>query len=65
MVQHGGDPAFEASAAIGTGDLDRAGRILREGIEIADLREGDDTLTSLWEQAFPGKALPYRYDFRM
>ncbi len=46
---------LEASAAIGTGDLDRAGRILREGIEIADLREGDDTLTSLWEQAGGGR----------
>jgi Domain of unknown function (DUF5107) len=55
----------EASAALGAGELDRARLILLDGIEIADLREGDETLTSLWEQAFPGEALPYMYDFRM
>ncbi|GAB2527771.1 DUF5107 domain-containing protein [Paramicrobacterium agarici] len=42
-----------------------AGRMLREGIEIANLREGDETVSDLWSRVIPDEPLPADYDFRM
>ncbi|GAB3614136.1 DUF5107 domain-containing protein [Humibacter ginsengisoli] len=39
----------EAAAALAVGDLDRCARLLDEGIEIADLKEGETSLDGLWE----------------
>ncbi|WP_166982619.1 DUF5107 domain-containing protein [Paramicrobacterium fandaimingii] len=44
---------------------DEAGRMLREGIEIANLREGDERVSDLWVRVFPDEPLPAVYDFRM
>jgi hypothetical protein len=37
-----------ARAALGAGDLARCGDLLRAGVEVPDLREGDDALHDLW-----------------
>ncbi|MGV9264205.1 DUF5107 domain-containing protein [Kitasatospora sp. NPDC003701] len=62
----------EARAALDSGDTERCGRILREGIELADVREGEGSLHELWfahqratGSAEPGLPLPRAYDFRM
>lgn len=39
---------LEAQAALGAGDLERCGRVIGGGIEIADLREGEGSLHELW-----------------
>jgi hypothetical protein len=38
----------EAASALAVGDLDRCARLLDEGIEIADLKEGETSLDGLW-----------------
>jgi hypothetical protein len=38
----------EAWAALEVGELDRAGRLLADGIGVADLREGERSLDELW-----------------
>ena len=38
----------EARAALATGDIDRCGRLLAEGIELPDVREGEGALHELW-----------------
>jgi hypothetical protein len=37
-----------ARAALDTGDLETVERILLGGVELSDLREGEDVLTELW-----------------
>jgi hypothetical protein len=39
----------EAEAALAAGGLERCGRLLDEGIEIADLKEGETSLDGLWD----------------
>lgn len=59
----------EAWAAAGTGQAARARRLLADGIEIADLREGERSFDALWTTlaAVDGdrSPLPPHYDFRM
>ena len=60
----------EARAAVLVGDASRAGRILEgAGLEVPDLREGEDSLADLWldYQRLRGTSdpLPASYDFRM
>ena len=38
----------EIRAALLTGDLDRAGRILAEGVVLPDVREGEPALHEVW-----------------
>lgn len=40
--------AMEARAAVDTGQLERARSIVEAGLEVADLREGEDLLDQLW-----------------
>jgi hypothetical protein len=47
---HGRVRLLAARAALASGDVDRAGRLLDEGIEVADLREGELALHSLWRE---------------
>ncbi|MFI6817036.1 DUF5107 domain-containing protein [Nonomuraea sp. NPDC050328] len=39
---------LEAEAALAHGELDRVGELLARGMEIANLREGEDSLDALW-----------------
>jgi tetratricopeptide (TPR) repeat protein len=64
---------LEARAAVLHGDVGRAESILASGLEIADLREGEVSLSDLWlavHRAPPGAAgarpeVPFVYDFRL
>jgi hypothetical protein len=64
---------LEARAAVLHGDVGRAKAILAGGLEIADLREGEVSLSDLWlavHRAPPGAAgdrpeVPFVYDFRL
>ncbi|WP_344841597.1 hypothetical protein [Nonomuraea dietziae] len=63
---HGRIRLLEARAALAAGERDRTGRILRDGLVVPDLREGEDALDELWF-AYHGEErdLPADYDFRM
>ena len=64
---------LEAWAAVLHGDVGRAESILADGLEVADLREGEVSLSDLWlavHRAAPGAAgaqpdVPFVYDFRL
>lgn len=62
---------LEVRAALDHGDLDRAGRLLDGPLVVADLQEGEDSLSSLWADLHarrgttPAPDLPARLDFRM
>jgi tetratricopeptide (TPR) repeat protein len=64
---------LEAWAAVLHGDVRLAESILERGLEVADLREGDASLSDLWllvHRAPPGPAsgkpdVPFIYDFRL
>ena len=56
---------LEGWAAHGAGDAARAQAVLNEGLEVADLREGERSLDQLWTAVFPGTAVPAGIDFRM
>ncbi|HET8600605.1 MAG TPA: DUF5107 domain-containing protein [Segeticoccus sp.] len=77
--QHGRVRLLQASAAGQTGDWEQVRRILAEGLEVADLREADHSLSDLWDAyraaekdgtqrssagALP-EEVPAEYDFRM
>ncbi len=42
-----------------------AAAILRNGVEIPDLREGEDAIAALWEEVCPGEPVPAAYQFGM
>ncbi|MEO7147500.1 MAG: DUF5107 domain-containing protein [Terrimesophilobacter sp.] len=54
-----------AQALARTGRPGSAAQLLREGIEIPDLREGRNSLASLWADVCPGEQLPREYEFGM
>jgi Domain of unknown function (DUF5107) len=64
---------LQAWAAVLSGDARLAESILESGLEIADLREGEDSLSDLWlavHTAPPGRTsdppdVPFIYDFRL
>ncbi len=56
---------LEARAALASGDVERVRRILRGGVVIPDVREGETALSDLWTQVFPDIPVPSDYDFRM
>ncbi|MFD7332710.1 hypothetical protein [Streptomyces sp. NPDC059872] len=67
---------LEARAALETGDTTRCGRILDDGLDVPNLREGDTSLSDLWNAwrrataesgpvPDPSGTLPHRYDFVM
>lgn len=66
----------QARAALAAGDLSTVAAVLRTGIEIADIREGETSLTAFWDAyqdalvaADPTRSqrdpLPHELDFRM
>lgn len=56
---------LEGWAAHGAGAAARAEAILLDGLEVADLREGERSVDQLWAAVFPDRELPADYDFRM
>ncbi len=56
---------LEAQALALDGQNDRAAAILRAGIEVADLREGENAMAELWLRVCPGLAVPPEYQFSM
>ncbi|QKW10448.1 DUF5107 domain-containing protein [Streptomyces sp. NA04227] len=69
---------LEARAALEAGDVGRCRRILEEGVDVPNMREGETSLSDLWHacqrhhaatgsgpEPSSARALPYRYDFVM
>ncbi|MFI2707713.1 hypothetical protein ACH5WX_09215, partial [Nocardioides sp. CER28] len=69
--RHGRVRLLELRAALGAGDLERAGPILDSDLVVDDLREGEDSLADLWAGYHRARGtadpppLPARLDFRM
>ncbi len=62
---HGRLRLLEVRAALAAGIPQRARDLLRAGLTVADVREGEVSLAALWSEAFPDEPVPARYDFRM
>ncbi|MGW2253976.1 DUF5107 domain-containing protein [Kitasatospora sp. NPDC001660] len=62
---HGRIRLAEAQAAHASGDDDRVRRLLAEGIQVDNMREGELSLDTLWLAVHPGTPVPPQYDFRM
>lgn len=56
---------LEAQALALAGDSAAAADILRAGIEVADLREGENAMAALWHRLLPGVPIPAEYQFSM
>lgn len=56
---------LRASALARTGDKNGAAALLRAGIEVADLREGEDSIAVLWQRVCPTEQMPAGYQFAM
>ncbi|MFJ6537998.1 DUF5107 domain-containing protein [Paenarthrobacter sp. NPDC091711] len=56
---------LKALALARTGNPAAAAAILREGVEIPDLREGEDAISALWQEVCPGEPVPAAYQFGM
>ncbi|MFF3655061.1 DUF5107 domain-containing protein [Streptomyces olivochromogenes] len=55
---------LEAELLLAEGDRDGARAVFDEAFEVADLREGAETITALWTR-LTDEPLPPHYDFRM
>ncbi|MGN6404991.1 DUF5107 domain-containing protein [Sinomonas sp.] len=56
---------LNAAALAGAGKTEEAAELLRAGVEVADLREGENAISELWEQLHPGEEVPLEYQFSM
>lgn len=56
---------LKAQALAQSGDAARAAAILRSGIEVADLREGENAMAELWSRVCQGEPVPAMYQFSM
>jgi hypothetical protein len=56
---------LKALALARTGNPGEAAAILRKGVEIPDLREGEDAIAELWQEVCPGEPVPFSYQFGM
>jgi len=71
LIEHSAVPRsgrvllLEAQALALVGDVAAAARILRSGIEVASLREGENAMAELWVRACPGEPVPAEYQFSM
>jgi hypothetical protein len=62
---HGRLAFLRATALADTGDTASAAAILEAGLDVADLREGENAVHSLWQRIRPGEPIPERYQFDM
>ncbi|MGG5173860.1 DUF5107 domain-containing protein [Pseudarthrobacter sp. J1763] len=61
-----GRPKFlQALALARLGQAAKAAQILRDGVQIPDLREGEDAISELWEEVCPQVPVPAEYRFAM
>lgn len=63
--QNGRLAFLRATAAADIGDTAAAAAILLAGVDVADLREGENSVDSLWQRVRPGEPVPLRYQFDM
>ncbi|MYW66849.1 DUF5107 domain-containing protein [Streptomyces sp. SID8379] len=56
---------LEARLLLAEGDAGAARAVFDAGFEVADLREGEETIGDAWEKVAPGEPLPAGLDFRM
>jgi hypothetical protein len=56
---------LRALALARTGSPAESAAILRAGVEIPDLREGEDAIAGLWEEVCPDEPVPFNYQFGM
>lgn len=56
---------LRAEALAGCGEIDAAATLLRAGIVVPDLREGEVSLAELWRRVRPGEPVPAEYEFDM
>jgi hypothetical protein len=54
-----------ALALARSGDPDGAATILKAGLEVADLREGENSISALWLEVCMGEPVPPNYQFGM
>lgn len=54
-----------ALALAGVGQGREAAAMLRDGVEIPDIREGEDGIAELWQEVCPGEPVPAGYRFGM
>jgi hypothetical protein len=64
VAGHGRVVLQHVRTLLAAGDRAAAARLLRDGVDVPDLREGE-SLEDVWRLACPGVDLPARYDFRM
>lgn len=48
-----------------TGSPEVAAKMLRAGIVVADIREGENSISALWQDVCPGQPVPDAYQFSM
>jgi hypothetical protein len=56
---------LRALALARTGNPAESAAILRAGVQIPDLREGEDAIAGLWEEVCPDEPVPFNYQFGM
>lgn len=56
---------LSALAYARSGAPEVAADMLRAGVEVADLREGENSMTALWLEVCPGQDVPVHYQFSM
>lgn len=64
-VENGRLRFLRATAMALAADDSAAAKILRDGIEVADLREGEDSIAALWQRVCPSEPVPAEYQFGM
>ncbi|WP_244296427.1 DUF5107 domain-containing protein [Paenarthrobacter nitroguajacolicus] len=56
---------LKALALARTGNPGEAATILKAGVEVPDLREGEDAIAALWQEVCPDEPVPAAYQFGM
>lgn len=56
---------LSALALARTGRSKQAAEVLRRGLEVPDLREGQNSISALWNQVCPDEEVPREYQFSM
>ncbi|GAA3859777.1 DUF5107 domain-containing protein [Leifsonia kafniensis] len=65
LPQSGRVRFLTALALAQSGHRDEAAALLHEGVEVADLREGENSITALWQDVCPDQPVPPHYQFAM